>query len=119
MVRSSASPKIDLGPHPGAATNPPSTHGPSGASHRPVRGFLHQSTAVTSPESTTVTTRSDRTTACECVPLPGGEGTECGPRRTLTEQGQDVPAVPVPIREFIADVPAPGSHHRQYEPPTL
>jgi len=25
----------------------------------------------------------------------------------------------VPIREFIADVPAPGSDHRKHEPPTL
>ena len=25
----------------------------------------------------------------------------------------------VPIREFIADVPSPGSDHRQNEPPTL
>jgi hypothetical protein len=30
-----------------------------------------------------------------------------------------VPAVPVPIREFIADVPAPGSDHRKHQPPTL
>ena len=56
---------------------------------------------------------------CECVPLLGGESTECGPRRTLAEQGQDVSAVLVPIREFIADVPAPGSDHRKHEPPTL
>jgi hypothetical protein len=27
--------------------------------------------------------------------------------------------VPVPIREFIVDVPAPGSDHRKHEPPTL
>jgi hypothetical protein len=27
--------------------------------------------------------------------------------------------VPVPIREFIADVPAPGSDHRKHQPPTL
>jgi hypothetical protein len=57
--------------------------------------------------------------ACECVPLLTGESTECGPRRTLAEQGQDVSAVLVPIREFIADVPAPGSDHRKHEPPTL
>ena len=57
--------------------------------------------------------------ACECVPLLGDESTECGPRRTLAEQGQDVSAVLVPIREFIADVPAPGSDHRKQEPPTL
>src|SRR5258707_12877710 len=55
----------------------------------------------------------------ECVPLLGGESTECGPRRTLAEQGQDVSAVLAPIREFIADVPAPGSDHRKHEPPTL
>src|SRR5260370_41207825 len=58
-------------------------------------------------------------TACECVPLLGGESTEWGPRRTLAEQGQDVSAVRLPIREFIADVPAPGSDHREHEPPTL
>ena len=57
--------------------------------------------------------------ACECVPLLGGESTECGPRRTLAEQGQDVWAVPVPIREFIVDVPAPGSDHRKHEPSAL
>src|SRR5258708_23153341 len=55
----------------------------------------------------------------ECVPLRGGESTECGPRRTLAEQGQDVSAVLAPIGEFIADVPAPGSDHRKHEPPTL
>jgi hypothetical protein len=27
--------------------------------------------------------------------------------------------VPVPLREFIADVPAPCSDHRKHEPPTL
>src|SRR4051812_8438135 len=60
-----------------------------------------------------------RAAACECVALPGGKSAECGPRRTLAEQGQDVSAVPAPIREFIADVPAPGSDHCQHEPPTL
>ena len=44
------------------------------------------------------------------------EGTECGPRRTLAEDGHDVSAVPVSIWELIADVPAPGSDHRQHEP---
>ena len=39
-----------------------------------------------------------------------------GPSR---EQGQDVSAVSVPIRELIADVPSPGSDHRKNEPPTL
>jgi hypothetical protein len=57
--------------------------------------------------------------ACECVPLLGGEITERGPRRTLAEQGQDFSAVLVPIREFIADVPALGSDHRKHEPPAL
>jgi hypothetical protein len=27
--------------------------------------------------------------------------------------------VPVPVREFIADIPAPGSDHRKHEPPAL
>jgi hypothetical protein len=49
----------------------------------------------------------------------GGESTECRPRRTLAEQGQDVSTVLVPIREFIADVPAPGSDHRKNKPATL
>jgi len=46
-------------------------------------------------------------------PSLGGESIECRPRRTLAEQGQDVSTVLVPIREFIADVPAPGSDHRK------
>src|SRR4051812_8718828 len=57
-----------------------------------------------------------RLAACECVALLGGEDTECGPRRTLAEQGQDVSAVLAPIREFVADVPAPGGDHRKDEP---
>ena len=60
-----------------------------------------------------------RIAVCECVPLFGGEGTECGPRRSLAEQGQDVSAVLVPIREFIGDVPAPGSDHRKHKSPAL
>src|SRR5262249_6523287 len=57
--------------------------------------------------------------SCECVPLIGGESTECGPRRTLAEQGQDVPAVLVPIGGFIAEVPAAGRDRRKHEPPAL
>ncbi len=53
------------------------------------------------------------------VPLLGGESTECRPRWALAEQGQDVSAVVVPIREFVADVPSPGSDHRKNKPPTL
>ena len=67
----------------------------------------------------TVTPPRAPSAAGECVPLLGCESTECGPRRILAEQGQDVSAVPVPIREFIVDVPAPGSDHRKHEPPTL
>ncbi len=52
-------------------------------------------------------------------PLVGGESTECRPRWTLAEQGQDVSAVLVPIRELIADVPSPGSDHRKNKPTTL
>ncbi len=52
-------------------------------------------------------------------PLLGGESTECRPRWTLAKQGQDVSAVLVPIGEFIADVPSPGSDHRKNKPPTL
>jgi hypothetical protein len=51
--------------------------------------------------------------------LFGGESTECGPGRTLAEQGKDVSAVLVPIREFIADVPAPSRDHRKHEPSTF
>ncbi len=71
------------------------------------------------PEAKSQRQRTMPPAACECVPLLTGESTECGPRRTLAEQGQDVSAVLVPIREFIADVPAPGSDHRKHEPPTL
>jgi len=51
--------------------------------------------------------------------LLGGESTECRPRWTLAEQGQDVSAVSVPIRELIAGVPSPCSDHRKNKPPTL
>ena len=53
---------------------------------------------------------------CECVPLLGGDSAEYGPRRALPQQGQDVSAVSASVRECIADVPAPGSDHRQHEP---
>jgi hypothetical protein len=63
--------------------------------------------------------RASPSAACECAALLGSESTEYGPRRSLAEQGQNVSAVLVPTREFIADVPAPGSDHRKYKPPTL
>ena len=52
-------------------------------------------------------------------PLLGGQSTQRRPRWTLAEQGQDVSAVLMPVREFIADVPWPGSDHRKHKPPTL
>lgn len=59
------------------------------------------------------------TRPCECAASLGGERSECRPGRTLAKQGQDVSTVLAPIREFIADVPAPGSDHRTNKPATL
>jgi len=63
--------------------------------------------------------RASRCAASGGVPLLGGESPECGPGRTLLEQGQDVLAVLMALREFIAYVRPPGSDHRKNQPPTL
>ena len=49
----------------------------------------------------------------------GGENTECRPRWTRAEQGQDVSTVLVPIRELVAGVAPPCRDHRKNKPPTL
>lgn len=59
-----------------------------------------------------------------CLPpvmgrLLAAENSECRPRWTVAEQGQDVSAVLEPIRELVAGVPPPCRDHRKNKPPAL
>jgi hypothetical protein len=102
--------------HPATCTPQPAPPGSAGTAGPPTQ-------VADAPESPRPCSLRElpgtRHAACEYVPLFGGQRTEYRPRWTLAEHGQDVSAVLVPIREFIADVPAPGGDHSKHEPPAL
>lgn len=49
----------------------------------------------------------------------GVEGAQCRPGWTASEEGDDCFTVSAPVRELVAGVPSPSSHHRKHESPAL